>query len=240
MGYRLLEQFEAEMAGQVYRHRVSTVGDRIAAMVYEDLAGMDPEHGSKKLVQRLHDRSRVRNTNNTAVGLRSRRPDGAMGELIPGEKFKVAPETLVAMGPAANFEIGVEVKILAKAMIKQIDRVISDLRRQVEHFRHDGPHCITIGIIGVNHADHYVGFEGDRPYPTTAKGGNPHPSQEAEEAIRRVKERAAPDFDEFIVLRFKATNEAPFPFSWVSPAEARQQYGAALVRIARKYDQRFG
>ena len=45
------------------------------------------------------------------------------------------PGFAVARGPVATVEIGVEVKILAKAMIKQIDRVIGDLVKQVTHFR---------------------------------------------------------------------------------------------------------
>ena len=47
----------------------------------------------------------------------------------------VEKDFVVARGPTANIEIGVEAKILAKAMIKQIDRVIGDLQRQVMMFR---------------------------------------------------------------------------------------------------------
>ena len=52
---------------------------------------------------------------------------------------------LVARGPIATVEIGIEVKILAKAMIKQIDRVINDLRNQVVQFKRGGgnPICIA-------------------------------------------------------------------------------------------------
>ena len=48
----------------------------------------------------------------------------------------------VARGPVATIEIGVETKILAKAMIKQIDRVIGDLIRQTEEFKRRGGRAI--------------------------------------------------------------------------------------------------
>lgn len=54
----------------------------------------------------------------------------------------VDPGYIVARGPIATVEIGVEVKILAKAMIKQVNRVINDLRDQVSQFRRRG--CLLI------------------------------------------------------------------------------------------------
>jgi hypothetical protein len=50
---------------------------------------------------------------------------------------------------------------------------------------------------------------------------------------------AAPEFDEFIVLRFKAMNAPPFPFEWVDYNETRLDYGATLSRISARYQQRF-
>ena len=64
-------------------------------------------------------------------GVAARRGDGTFGEIIPGEAPILDQGYLVARGPIATVEIGVEVKILAKATIKQIDRVINDLRNQV-------------------------------------------------------------------------------------------------------------
>ncbi len=124
-------------------------------------------------------------------------------------------------------------------MIKQIDRVISDLRNQVSHFHRGGSAPICVGIVGVNHADRYVGFEGpERKYPTTGRGGFLHPIQEAADAARRLRELAAPAFDEFLVLRYKATNEPPFPFQWVDEHETRRDYAACLTRVSAKYQQR--
>jgi hypothetical protein len=50
---------------------------------------------------------------------------------------------------------------------------------------------------------------------------------------------AAPEFDEFVVRRFKATNTPPFPFEWVDYEETRLDYAAALSRISARYQQRF-
>jgi hypothetical protein len=94
----------------------------------------------------------------------------------------IDPGYLVARGPIATVEIGVEVKVLAKAMIKQIDRVINDLRNQVVQFKRGGGRPICVAIVGIKRADSMVGYEGDRPFPTTGAGGFLHPAQEAPEA----------------------------------------------------------
>ncbi len=44
----------------------------------------------------------------------------------------------------------------------------------------------------------------------------------------------------FIFLRYKATNDPPYPFEWVNYVETFQDYGAVLTRISRTYDTRFG
>ena len=106
-------------------------------------------------------------------------------------------------------------KILAKAMIKQIDRVIGDLKGQVAHFRKCGPNVISLGIVGVNHAPQYLSFEGTRTYKTDGKAGFKHPIQEATEARNRLEQLAAPSFDEFLILPFRANNEPPFIFEWI-------------------------
>jgi hypothetical protein len=184
-------------------------------------------------------KDRVLNVQNRRRGVAARRGDGTFGELIPGEVSIVDEGYRVGRGPIATVEIGVEVKILAKAMIKQIDRVINDLRNQVIQFKKGGGHPICVGIIGVNHAASTVSYEGDRQFPTTGRHGFLHPFQEAAEAERRLKAEVAPDFDEFLPLRFKATNVAPFPFEWVNYKETQLDYAAALSRISSRYQQRF-
>jgi len=78
-----------------------------------------------------------------------------------------------------------------------------------------------------------------RPFPTTGRQGFLHPCQEAPEAERRLLTAAAPEFDEFLVLRFQATNAPPYPFAWVNYDETRLDYAAALSRIGARYQQRF-
>jgi hypothetical protein len=55
-----------------------------------------------------------------------------LGESLPGVAGIHKEGHHVAEGPTANIQIGVEVKVLSTAMIKQIDRVISDLRNQAK------------------------------------------------------------------------------------------------------------
>ncbi len=123
-------------------------------------------------------------------------------------------------------------------MIKQIDRVIGDLTRQSQQFQTAGGTPIRVGIIGINHAERYVSFEGDRTYPTDGRRYK-HPIQEATDAEAHLAARAARNFDEFIILRFRATNEPPFPFEWMDQGQTLLDYGAALTRIVRKYEARF-
>src|ERR1019366_7998732 len=91
---------------------------------------------SGSYVLSVESMSRVLNVQNKRKGIEARRGDGTFGELIIGEEPHIDPGYRVARGPVATIEIGVEVKILAKAMIKQIDRVKSDLANQVQNFKH--------------------------------------------------------------------------------------------------------
>ena len=93
-------------------------------------------------------------------------------------------------------------------------------------------------IVGINCAPNYTSYEGEREWPTNGKK-HKHPIQEAEEAESRLISRAAPSFDEFQVIRFRATNVKPFPFEWADYDQTAKEYSALLVRLSREYDQRF-
>jgi hypothetical protein len=235
--FRLLTEFRRLFEGKVYKHRDSSQGDFVAMHSFEDLIaiGRSPRL-SAAVIER---KDRVLNVQNKRRGVAARRGDGTFGEIIPGETPINDTGYLVARGPIATVEIGVEVKILAKAMIKQIDRVINDLRNQVSQFRRGGGNPICVAVIGINQAVSTVSYEGDRPFPTTGRQGFLHPYQEAPEAERRLRSSAAPEFDEFLVLRFRATNVPPYSFDWVDYNETRLDYAAALSRISARYQQRF-
>jgi hypothetical protein len=235
--YRLLTEFRRLFEGRVYKHRASNQGDFVAMHLYEDLVSV--QRSSKLFEAVVIRRDRVLNVHNRRRGVEARRGDATFGEIIPGEAPIINSRYLVGRGPIATVEIGIEVKILAKAMIKQIDRVINDLKNQVAQFKRGGGNPICVAVIGVNHADSTVGYEGDRPFPTTGKDGFLHPFQEAPEAERRLRLLAAPDYDEFLLLRFKATNAEPYPFDWLDYNSTRLDYAAALSRISARYQQRF-
>src|SRR2546425_9301872 len=141
---------------------------------------------------------------------------------------------LVARGPVATIEIGAETKILAKAMIKQIDRVITDLINQVTQFKRGGGNPICVGFIGINFAEQYVSFEGRKRWPTDGKKYK-HPIQEAAHAEQRLSGKARSAFDEFQFLRFRATNAKPYPFDWVDLSIIKMEYSALLTRVSREY-----
>jgi hypothetical protein len=230
-----LRVFRNIFEGRPYFHRDSSLGDRVASYLYEDLCAL---HKSTKFLDRVTTRSRVLNAQNLTVGVPRRRGDGTFGERVPVATAIEDEGFAVARGPVATIEIGVETKILAKAMVKQIDRVVGDLIRQTEEFKRKGGNPICVGIVGVNFAPQYTSYEGDRAFPTDGKKYK-HPAQEAEDAISRLLLRASPSFDEFLILRFEASNTPPHPFSWHDENQTLLEYSALLTRLSREYDRRF-
>ena len=237
MTYRLLDQFRQLFDGVPYIHRASNNGAKIARCLYEDLAALGR---SRVFSERITNHQSVVSTKNRARGIRTRRRDGTFGDLAPRVVPAVEPGFVVARGGIASLEIGVEVKILAKAMIKQIGRVERDLRNQVKQFQSGANNPICVGIVGINHATHCVGIEGDREFRTEGTARARHPVQEAPEAERRLREALDTSFDELLFLSYRATNEQPYCFSWVDEDETQKDYGSALARISRDYDTRFG
>ncbi|MFI5166305.1 MAG: hypothetical protein ACHQQS_06790 [Thermoanaerobaculales bacterium] len=231
MDFELLQAFRNLFDGRPYLHRVSTHGDWVAQFLFEDLVRLKK---AQRFVRAVAAQEVVVNTANKAWGIAARRGDGSLGELVPGAKAREAPPFRVARGLIANVQIGVETKILAKAMIKQVDRVMNDLRRQATQFKHQGPNAITVALVGVNHADRCVGYERDRVFPSEIS-----PAREAPEAMRRILAQIGPSYDEVVFLRFKASNEEPFPFEWVDAGATALDYASALTRISRLYDERF-
>lgn len=181
MNYRLLDTFRGLFEGHPYLHRRSNLGDMVARDFYEDLFALGR---SRRLIERVEKRVAVLNTQNARVGVSARRGDGSFGELTPGAAAHDETGYTVGRGPIATIEIGIEVKILFKAMIKQIDRVMNDLRKQVEHFRSKGGRPICVGIVGINFADHCTSHEGSRSFATDGKRYK-HPIQEAADAHAR-------------------------------------------------------
>ncbi|HET9742886.1 MAG TPA: hypothetical protein VFQ00_09055 [Terriglobales bacterium] len=233
--YVLLKSFRGLFEGCQYLHRDSSLGDYVASCLYDDLYNLKR---SQTLVRRIRERLAVVNAQNKTIGKPRRRGDGTFGEVVPAAHPVEEPGFLVARGAIATIEIGAETKILAKAMIKQIDRVIGDLVRQVQEFKRGGGTPITVGLVGVNFSESYTSYEGDRPFPTDGRKYK-HPIQEAAEAVNRLRDRALPAFDEFMFLRFKATNIEPFPFDWLEENKTVMEYSAMLTRICIQYENRF-
>jgi hypothetical protein len=234
LGYKLLDTFEGLFTGQAYLHRKSNLGDFVAMQLYEDLHALGR---SKKFVDRVDTGFSVLNTENKRQGIKARRGDGSFGEIVPKEEPIKDKGFVVCRGHIATIEVGLEVKILMKAMIKQIDRVISDLKGQAAHFRSRGGNPICIGVVGINRADHCTTYERDRSFPTDGKEYK-HPIDEADAAEARLIQLAAPSFDEFLILRFEATNEDPFTFKWANAKSTNREYGAILARASQLYEAR--
>lgn len=240
MNYRMLLTFASLFSGKKYRHRANNQGDLLSTELYEDLYNIGCSQKFKDHVDRI---LRGISIENTRIGIKARRGDGTLGEFIPGQPTIAIPNYNIRRGPVATLNIGIEVKILNKAMIKQINDRIAGLQKQAEYFekgrdqrRRGNP--ISVAIIAINYAEYAVGYEGEREYKTDGKK-HAHPIEEAPEVERRILKEVAPHYNETIILRYKATNEDPFPFSWFDKKTTELEYGASLVRIASEYERRF-
>lgn len=241
MTYRLLRAFEALFRGQPYYHRRSNQGDALAVEFYEDLYALNI---SPKLEFAIDTRAKGLGPRNKTVSLkRMRRGDGTLGVLVASDRAKTFAGYSVTRGGVATIDIGVEVKILNKAMQKQIDRVVGDLEKQVKHWRrlNKTGNLMSVAVIGINHADYTLGYEGPaRAWRTDGKK-YANPADEAPKIIRRIRDDIiGPEiYDEVLVLNYRARNEQPFEFSWVDPAATQSAYAAVLKRVGVLYEARF-
>jgi hypothetical protein len=238
MAARLLDAFADLFEGKPYLYRISNQGDRLALELYEDLHDLGR---SARFRSSVDSGQRGAGPRNRTVTLqRMRRGDGTFGQIIDPERARRFADHRVARGALATIDIAAEVKILNKAMIKQIDRVTNDLRRQVQEWQSVAPNVITVGLVGINHAAYTVGYEGDRTHRTDGRN-HKHPADEAPVAEQRIIDQiVAPRvFDEVILLRYRSTNEPPFRFAWVDEVRTLEAYKAALMRRSLKFDDRF-
>src|SRR5258708_5929248 len=109
MPFRLLEAFQKVFEGQVYRHRSSTQGDRLARLFYEDLYQLNRSVEYKRRVDSLEC---IVTLTNRVTGISGRRGDGTFGEALPTAQAVLEPGFHVGIGPTANIQIGIEVKII--------------------------------------------------------------------------------------------------------------------------------
>lgn len=125
-------------------------------------------------------------------------------------------------------------------MVRQLGRVNSDLKDQVNHFRGRGSaKVIPIGIVALNHAPIYTSYEGEQVWTTTGVGRHLHPVQEAAKVRPRLCTEAGSHYFEFLVLDFLATNQPPHKFAWLNRSQTELEYAAALARVCQQYQERF-
>lgn len=228
--FALLDAFRQTFSGRVYRHRDSTLGNRIARQLFEDLLTHRVAH---RYIDHVESKIGVVNRGGGIHGKVIRRNDSVFGRPPAGVAVGPPPQGFqVPEAPIAEPRIGCEVKILAKAQQKQIDRVINDLAGFGRKMKSLSEKCVRIAIVGVNHEPEYVGYEGQRPFRGRLR------SREAEIVTVKLG-GATEEYDEFLILPFRATNVDPFPFDWLSSERVNLDYGAALTRVGERYDERF-
>lgn len=227
--FRLLETFRKAFAGRIYKHRDSTVGNKIARELFEDILahGVSTKYGSD-----VNQNIVAVNRGGLVHGRVIRRNDSVFGKLPAAAKSVSIQGFAVPEGPIADARIGCEVKIVAKAQLKQIDRVISDLDNFLLRVQQISQTCINVAVVGVNHEPEYMGYEGRRRFKGRLSKG------ETATVISRLSQLTG-RYDELLILSFKATNQRPFLFTWLNTQKVDLDYGAALTRIGQTYDQRF-
>jgi hypothetical protein len=212
-----------------------TSADLVAVQFYEDLVQLGK---STKLPQRVTAHDRVINLRNITVGKTALRGDGTLGELVPTAAAIVEKDFIVARGPTANIEVGVEAKDSGEGH-DQADRPrhrrSAASSSDVQEAR-GNPICV--GFVGINFSTSYTSYEGRRRFPTDGKKYK-HPIQEASDAEIRLRTDALPVLDEFLILKFAATNVRPYQFSWIDYDALSLEYNALLTRVSREYDVRF-
>lgn len=228
--FRLLEAFRRSFAGNVYRHRDPTIGNRIARELFEDLYN---HKVSVRFSGEIDGKIGAVNRGGTVHGRLIRRNDSFFG-LVPAGVEVSSPTTgsSVPEGLVAEPRIGCEVKILAKAQLKQIDRVVSDLHNFVGRMKRINERCINIAAVGINHEQEYVGYEGRRRFRGRLTAQEPTKVAAKLEELRN-------EYDELLVLSFRASNQSPYPFSWVNDVRVDLDYGAVLRRVGVLYQERF-
>jgi len=228
--FRLLEAFRTSFAGTVYRHRDPTIGNKIARELFEDLYY---HKVSVRFSGEIDERIGAVNRGGTVHGRLIRRNDSFFG-LVPAgvEVSPLAAGVSVPEGLVAEPRVGAEVKILAKAQLKQIDRVVSDLHNFVGRMKKINGRCINIAVVGINHEQEYIGYEGRRRF--RGRLGAQEPTK-----VATKLEELRDEYDELLVLSFRASNQSPYPFSWVSDVRVNLDYGAALRRVGVLYQERF-
>jgi len=229
--FRLLEAFRQTFAGRLYKHRDSTVGNSIGRQFFEDLF----DHGVSVLYNKHVSNSfGVVSRGGQIHGKEIRRNDSVFGRPPAGTKLLALRAGFrVQEGPVAEPRIGCEVKILAKSQQKQIDRVISDLGNFARKMKTLNSKCINIAVVGVNHETDYVGHEGRRTFKD--KLGDREPLV----VTAKLREELKQVYDEFLIFSFGATNQDPYPFSWLDTNLAQLDYGAVLTRVGELYNSRF-
>jgi hypothetical protein len=231
--FRLLETFRTTFAGTVYKHRNSTLGNKIGRQLFEDLLG---HHVSQLYREHVEQGAVVVNVGGRIHTPRAiRRNDSVFGRPPAGARIQQPPSGLrVSEGPVAEPRIGCEVKIIAKSQQKQIDRVISDLEHFASRTKSLNDRAINVAVVGVNQESDYVGHEGDRTFKHRLR------EQEPTSTMVRLHAHLLDRYDELLLLPFRATNQPPsYPFAWADPIRAQLDYGAALTRLGDLYERRF-
>jgi hypothetical protein len=230
--FRLLEAFRRTFAGTLYKHRNSTLGNKIGRELFEDLLALLV---SARYTEHVERGAGVVNSGGRIHSPRAiRRNDSIFGKPPAGVSLQARKGSLsIPEGPVAEPRLGCEVKIIAKSQQKQIDRVISDLENFSLRMKSLSRKCINVAIVGVNQESDYVGYEGERAFRHTLR------DQEPVGVMAKLKEQLLGRYDELLILRFKATNQPPYPFAWVDAHRVELDYGSALTRVGGLYQRRF-
>ena len=235
MKYRLLHSFQEIFSGTPYRHRNSQLTDCVALDYFEDYRRTT---NRPAIQERLDSGSSVVGSRPPLTGGMNHGGLRYIGEKTPGINPTRMPERSVMTGRTANVEIVFEIKILAKSMNKQVNRVINDFGNRQAKLKKAYPDVIFIGAVGVNFASAYVSYEGARTYHTNGKERR-HPSQEATSVKNKLLDGLSDVLDELLIICFTAENVSPYNFDFLGLDRTEEELAGIIARTARDHEKRF-
>lgn len=250
-GYRVLDVFANLFHGRIYNPRSSTQNNAICQAFFEDVYSLGR---SKTFVLRCDQGTHVVNARSEVHGISVRHGDGTFGERVPSAEPKRISRFAVPEGALSTLEIAIEVKVLSVALRKNQGNRLAELSHQLDAFKRaarvdNQRPLITIALVFLNAAERFAAIEG---HQSSLKGGPPARITIADGITRKSPAQEAATTEAFfvremqqigyrypLILKYRATNEPPYPFAWADQARTVADYSNVLTNVCLDYENLF-
>lgn len=249
--YRVLKAFESLFGGRIYNPRSSTQNNAICEAFFEDLYALGR---SKQYRERCDKGTHAVNARSEIHGINVRHGDGTFGERVPSVEPRRMPGMFVPEGALSTLEIAVEVKVLSVALRKNQGNRLAELSHQLDAFKraarveHQRP-LIAVALVFLNAAERFAAIEG---HQASLKGGPPPRVTIADGTARKSPAQEVSQTEAFfarelpivgynypLILKYRATNEEPYEFSWAGGDTTVADYSNVLTNVSLDYENLF-